>query len=306
MASQPGLGISDRFIEYMLDGAMYGASRGRLQNAYGVHSAWPFMSPKYAKHKAGRNHEFEDTMARMFIQVPPDLYTKFLASLEDPETEKIAKILTGDDIKQGGVGYLDFFLQNATHSFNEKVQVVETLSDSYVAFFFGHSAPIFSYQGTLMNTYQDDWTMRMFRIFRDLGRGTQLAKRGFVLRLRYDSMIVSGAMVNFQWSLQAGQEIACPFSFNLLVKNIQIIYGGLAQPTDLINEKHFAPEGFHLEDTGQTNNPASQTYLGSPPGSPEGVSEATSEGEIGAGGVDIDTDIDATGTYYEDPDRDED
>jgi hypothetical protein len=255
------------------------------------------MSPKYAKHKAGRNHEFEDTMARMFIQVPPDLYDKFLASLEDPETARIAKILTGDDINKGGKGYLDFFLQNATHQFNEKVQVVETLSDNYVAFFFGHKAPVFSYQGTLMNTYQDDWTMRMFRIFRDLGRGTQLAKRGFLLRMRYDSMIVSGAMVNFQWSLQAGQELACPFSFNLLVKNIQIIYGGLTDPTDLIHEKHFAPEGFHLQDSSAGDGAASQTYVGSAPGLPTGVSEAEVEGGYGT------TESDATGTSYTEPEK---
>jgi hypothetical protein len=170
--------------------------------------------------------------------------------------------MTGDDVNKGGKGYIDFFLQNAVHSFNEKVQIVETLSDNYVAFFFGHSAPIFQYQGTVMNTFQDDWTMRMFRIFRDLGRGTELARRKFVLRLRYDSMIVNGAMLNFQWSLLAGQEMSCPFSFNLLVKSVQIMYGGLSKPTDLIHEKYFSPDGYHLEDSQEVGLKASQTHIG--------------------------------------------
>ena len=297
MANPPGIGISEAFLPAMNQGGLFSATVGRDPNAMGVHSSWPFMSPKYAKHRAGRNHEFEDTMARMFIQVPPDLYEKFLTSLEDPETERIAKILSGDDINKGGAGYIDFFLQQATHAFTEKVQVVETLADNYVAFFFGHKAPVFSYQGTLMNTYQDDWTMRMFRIFRDLGRGTQLAKRGFLLRLRYDSMIISGAMTNFQWNLVAGQELSCPFTFNLLVKNIQIIYGGLTEPTDLLNEKHFAPEGFHLEDSSTGGAPASQTYVGAAPGLPAGVSEAEVEGGFGT------TESDATGTTYTEPEQ---
>lgn len=263
---QPGIG---------LEGSLYGAVNtlntlysqieGRDPKTFGVFSAYPFMSPKYAKHRPGRHHEFEDTMARMFIQVPSALYEKFIESLTDPVTQQIASVISGDDAGKGGRGYLDFLLQNAVHDFNEKYQIVETLSDNYVAFFFGHRAPIFSYQGTLINSYQDDWAMRMFRIFRDLGRGTQLARRGFLLRIRYDSMIVSGAMLNFNWSLNADMQIACPFSFNLLVKNIQIILGGLSNPTDLIHEsKHFSPEGFHLENPVRMNTPPTKTAIGVP------------------------------------------
>jgi hypothetical protein len=141
-----------------------------------------------------------------------------------------------------------------------------------VAFFFGQRAPIFSYQGTLINSYQDDWAMRMFRIFRDLGRGTQLARRGFLLRIRYDSMIVSGAMLNFNWTLNADMQVACPFSFNLLVKNIQVVLGGLSAPTQPGYDTSFAPAGFHLESPAQINTPPVQTLIGSPPTSPSGAS----------------------------------
>lgn len=249
---------------------------GRPTLSRGVFSAWPFTTPKYARHRVDRKHEFEDTMARMFIKVGKDDYEAFLASLQDAETREIAKVLTGDDVKQGGHGYIDFLLQNATHSYNEKVQVVETLSDNYVAFFFGHTAPVFQYQGTLMNSYQDDWTMRMFRIFRDLGRGTQLARRQFIMRLRYDSMIVSGAMMNFQWSVKAGQETACPFSFNFLVKSVQVLYGALAPPTQFPTSGPFTPADFQLAGTVR-DTAAVQTYVGTPPGSPQGVSAAAQD-----------------------------
>lgn len=246
---------------------------GRPSGATGVFASQPFMSPKYMRHRTNRNHEFEDTMARMFIKVAPDLYDKFIASLDDADTRRVAKVLAGDDVNKGGHGYIDFLLQSAVHAFSEKMQVSETLSDSYVAFFFGHAPPTFQYSGTLLNTYQDDWTMRMFRIFRDLARGTQMARRNLILRLRYDSMIVSGVMTQFQWSLTAGAEMSSPFSFNLLVKDIQVLYGGMSPPTKYAKEGSFTPEDFQLTGSGYGNGSAAQTYVGAPPGQPEGVSE---------------------------------
>lgn len=259
---------------------------GRDPEALGVHSSVPMATQKSARYWGWRHHEQEDTMARMFIQIPTGLYEKFLASLTDPETRTVANYLTGDDVSKGGIGYIDFLLQSVTHAFSEKVQVTETLCDSYVAFFFGHEPPKFSYQGVLMNTYQDDWTMRMFRIYRDLGRGTKLARNGLLLRLKYDSMIVTGAMLNLQWGLTAGQETFCPFSFDLLVKNVSILYGSLAPPTDLhMFDNNFAPEGYHVSNASggsgkgaggssastPTSSEPTKLYAGLPPASPGGV-----------------------------------
>ena len=245
MANTPRVPIRDAGIaDQMQNRELENAREGRPRLATGVFAAQPFMSPKYARHRTNRRHEFEDTMARMFIKVNPKLYDKFLRSIKDKDTREVAKVLGGDDINKGGHGYIDFLLQNATHSFSEKVQVSETLSDSYVAFFYGHSPPTFQYNGTVLNTYQDDWAMRMFRIFRDLTRGTQMARRKLVLRLKYDSMIVTGVMTNFQWSVTAGAEMSVPFSFNLLVKDIQVLYGGMSPPTAFEGEGAFTPEDF--------------------------------------------------------------
>lgn len=270
----PGVPLSSVFNQALSRVPAQNRLTGRDPNAKGVHSSWPFMTPKYARWVADRHHEFEDTMARMFIKVPPGDYEKFLASLDDSETQTIARYLTGDDVKQGGVGYIDFFLQSVNHQFVEKFQVTEVLSDNYVAFFFGHQAPVFQYRGTLMNTYEDDWTMRMYRIFRDLARGTQLARRGQILHMRYDSIIVSGAMTNLSWGLEAGRETYTDFGFDFLVKNLYIVYGGSALPTKVKGK--FAPAWFHLEDTSfGTASSASQTYLGGPPTKPEGVGPQT-------------------------------
>lgn len=295
MANTPLVPITNSpIVSRMVDINLRNSQTGRPKDALGVFASQPFLSPKYTRHRPNRNHEYEDTMARMFIKVAPDLYKQFLSSIDDAETRKIAEVLAGDDDTQGGHGYIDFLLQNASHNFEEKFQVTETLADSYVAFFFGHAPPIFNYSGTLLNTFQDDWTMRMFRVFRDLARGTQLARRNLVLRIKYDSMIVTGAMTNFQWALVAGQEMASPFSFNLLVKNIHIIYGGLTPPTRFDKEESFTPQGFQLVGAGVGDDSASQTYIGSPPGLPAGV---TNEVQLTYGS----TESDATGTTYIEP-----
>jgi hypothetical protein len=266
---------SDQFLSTMLD-VMLRNSGDHPTEATGVHANTPYMTPKYAKWDPARSHEFKDTMARMFIKVDPKEYQTFLNSLTDPISKDIAKVLTGDNAGKGGVGYVDFFLQSAKHQFVEKMQVSEVLSDNYVAFFFGHQAPVFNYSGTLMNTFQDDWTTRMYRIFRDMARGTQLARTGKILHMRYDSYIVSGAMVNLSWNLDAGRETYCDFSFDLLVKNMQIISGAVSPPTKLLakTDGNFAPDWVDLSTGFGTTKSGMKTYAGAPPTKPGGSSAA--------------------------------
>lgn len=243
--------------------------------ATGVHANTPWMTPKYAKWDPSRSHEFIDTMARMFIKVGPKEYQTFLNSLKDPVSKDIAKVLTGDNAGKGGIGYIDFFLQSAKHQFVEKMQVNEVLSDNYVAFFFGHQAPIFNYSGTLMNTFQDDWTTRMYRIFRDMARGTQLARNGQIMHMRYDSFIVSGAMINLSWNLDAGRETYNDFSFDLLVKNMQIISGAVSPPTKLLSKNGGADWADLESESFGTTTSGMRTYAGAPPGKPKGSSAAS-------------------------------
>jgi len=271
--------------------------QGRPTKAYGVFGSMPMHTPKYARHRQRGDSEYLETMARMFIRVPPAEYQQFLRNLKDPDTRKIAACLTGDDAGKGGVGYVDFFLQNVGHSFKEKVDVVETLSDNYVSYFFGQSAPMFRFQGTLLNTFEDDWTMRMFRIYRDLARGTQLARRGLQLRIRYDSVIVTGALVNFDYSVRSSQETACPFNFTLLVTRQTVVYGSVTEPTKLVDAGSFVPEGF-LDPTEQQGSEALQTYIklpDKPETLPEGVFVSRAEADAAVYASSEDITVDAAG-----------
>lgn len=203
---------------------------------YGVRSRFPRSTPKYARYSGIRHHEFVETTARMYLQVRnPEAFYREVSG--DKNIEAIARVLAGrheaGKPPEGGYGYIDFFLQQANHSLNEKVQVVETLSDNYVAFFFGQQAPVFQYSGSLMNTYQDDWAVNMLRLYQELGRGSRLARRGLLFYLKYDSIVVSGSLLNLNWSMTGDVEIVVPFSFNFLVRKIHILYNQLEPPTDL-------------------------------------------------------------------------
>ncbi len=240
---------------------------GRDPNTLGVYSAYPAATPKYERHQQNRNAEYEGTTARFLLEIPSGTYDDFLKELGG-DTKKIAAVLASEHGFDNGRGYIDFILSQANHSLNEKVQVSETLSDNYAAFFFGQSPPIFQYSGYLYNTFQDDWTMRMYLLFQNIARGTQLARRGFMLHLRYDSLIVSGAMTNLQWSLVGAQEAASDFSFNMLVRKITILYGGLSSVTS-------REPSDDLDSILGVQNPV-DTYLAAPPSAsgPEGVSQA--------------------------------
>lgn len=196
----------------------------------GIFAEVPASTPKYAKQLGEERNDFREQMARLFIQVPN--YEAFVKEFDpDDPTQQIAKVIGGTVSKDGstatdaseGHGYVDFLLQNVQHNFQEKSQVVELLADEHVAYFFGQAAPVFSYAGTAINTKQDDQAINMLRLYRDLGRGSMLAKRTTLVSIRYDGMIVSGAMTNLSLGLNAEMEMAVPFSFNLLVKQVVLL-----------------------------------------------------------------------------------
>ena len=194
---------------------------------YGVYGANPLMTPKYARNDGKpRDAEFKDTLARLYISVSDlgnNARSQYLASLPgDDATQALAQILLGTNT-QGGTGFIDFFLTSANESFQEIMQVDKVLADDYVAFFYGQQPPVFQYSGTLLNSMQDDQRSGFANAYQLLLRGTQLARRGALARLRYDSVIVSGVLTAHQQQLNADNELAVPFSFSFLVKEYVVL-----------------------------------------------------------------------------------
>lgn len=239
------------------------SQQGSMRPPRGMFAEVPGYTPKYARNDGSSIlDDYREQMARLFLQVTD--YKAFVNSFQtDPNSQQIAKVL-GGTVSQtgqtnGGNGYIDFLLQNVQHSFQEKYQVIETLADDHVAYFFGQGAPTFSYAGTLINTKQDDQAMGMLRLYRDMGRGLKLAQRNTLLSIRYDGLLVSGAMLNLSLGLNAETETAVPFSFNLLVKQLLLLpnqYASVVQLTTPFATSsltdQYQPFALSLTDPGTT------------------------------------------------------
>lgn len=194
----------------------------------GVFAEYPFSTPKYGRKNGLRDNEFKDTLARFYISLAgggangSEAIKAYVESVP-PEARSLAQVLVGSKSASGGTGFIDFFLTQVNETFSEVAQVEKTLSDNYVAFFFGSEPPVFQYSGILLNSIQDDQRIGMAMAYQHLIRGTQLARRGALLRVRYDDVIVSGSVMNMSQVLNAENELAVPFNFSLLVKEYLII-----------------------------------------------------------------------------------
>ena len=128
-------------------------------------------------------------------------------------------------------GFYNFLLQNVQENFSENVQVVKTLADNYITFALGQNPPIFTYSGTLINTVEDDWRMDFLELYQSYLRASKLAKVGGNVGsetrvintsiLKYDSVFVYGTMLGFNMSMNANNELAVPFSFQYLVREVK-------------------------------------------------------------------------------------
>lgn len=212
--------------------SVYGDFTGNNQRSsynkrqQGVFAEHPLMTPKYAFNRGNRDAEFKETLARMFISLAntnKDTIQAYLSSLPaDDRIRALAQVLIGQGQKPAA-GFIDFFLTQINESFQEKMQVDEVLADNYVAWYFGQAPPVFTYSGWLLNSQQDDQTTGFLLAYQHLLRGTQLARRGTFLRLRYDNVIVGGSVNTMGRVLNADGELACPFNFTLLVKEMILL-----------------------------------------------------------------------------------
>lgn len=196
------------------------------QIARGAFSSWPAATPKYAKND-GAVRDFQDTMARMYLWLDATTYARFTAVSEDfdARTKGIAARLASQHgaTNSGGFGYVEFLMQQASHPLQEKVDVVDTLADHFATYSFGQAPPTFTYEVALLNNRQDDQANNMFRLYRNILRATALASLRTEVHLQYNGMIVSGAMLSFNWSLNAADESYCPGAFSVLVRKITLL-----------------------------------------------------------------------------------
>jgi len=197
----------------------------------GVFANHPAMTPKY--HTGNRDASLE-YMARFFIPFSEKgARDSFIASFGDGPAAALARSLatlgdssdtvsSPDNYGTYGLGYIDFLLQSAMESFQEKAQIVDVLSDNYVTYMFGQAPPIFTYTGKLINSRQDDWRAAFTVMYQDIIRGTKLARKKLTVTLAYDNVFVTGILLNNIQTLRATDELAADFRFQMLVKRYSV------------------------------------------------------------------------------------
>lgn len=202
------------------------------------------QTPKYAINNGLRADLYRNSLVRMFIRVDAEEMDFFRASVADSHTQRnLVSRIAGDPRRPpprgrtAGAsdptvrrnanvysnGYLDFFINQAQMPLREKVQVSETLSDNYVLFAFGQSPPVWNFSGFLLNTVQDDQASNMFRLYTQILRATQMARRQKVMSLSMDSYVITGVMQNLDMALSATSEVSMPFGFSMIVKRVSVV-----------------------------------------------------------------------------------
>lgn len=202
----------------------------RTAPSLGVFAQYPAATPKWAGRGGAAENDYRNTMARMFIELDANEREKFLSSVDlsapdahSGEDRILASVLAGPPDAKTGTGYIDFLLQDVQMPFEEKVQVVETLADNYVIYYFGQAAVPFTFAGTVLNTVEDDQAVNMLRIYRDMIRGTQLARRRKLLRIRFNGMIVAGSVLSLHLGLGAESEMSLAFSMQVMPKTVSLL-----------------------------------------------------------------------------------
>ena len=196
-----------------------------IRSNVGVFGPHPGATPKWALNRGPRGAEKRETLARLFIDVTDNERVRLQQALPQ-ELQNLASVLTN-------TGYIDFILTNATETLQEKTQIVDTLTDGYVAFYTGQEPPVFQYSGTVLNTYQDDQRVWLLQMYRSIIRGTRMANRNLICRLKYDSFIVSGYLESLNYGLLGMTDIAGSFTFNMRVKSMSVFTPVLVHPTIL-------------------------------------------------------------------------
>jgi hypothetical protein len=195
----------------------------------GVFSNYPAATPKYVT-SPNNNNDLE-TMARLFIPIygGNDVKNLYLSTFgQNSAARRLADTLavigspSENNKTQRGIGYVDFLLQSAQESYQEKIQIADVMGDNFSATVFGRRPPMFSYTGILLNTIQDDWRAAWTILYNDIIRGTELARRGVFVTLSYDRMAVTGLIVGSTQTLTAEMQTAGQVSFEMLVYRLDV------------------------------------------------------------------------------------
>lgn len=121
-------------------------------------------------------------------------------------------------------GYVNFMIQAIQTPKQERVQIVETFTTSWI-YLFGQMTPIYTFSGMLLNFGGDEgydsdshkWANDFMKVYDEQIRGTKTIEKGAVLEMVFDKVVVQGYIINSNLSRNAMSPNGVPFTFSLAV-----------------------------------------------------------------------------------------
>lgn len=114
-----------------------------------------------------------------------------------------------------------FILKNVEEVFSERHQIIETFGEDFAVFMTGERPKIFTYSGMLVNDAYRGWKSSFVAAYKELLRGSELAKRRLKVSITYDYVTVEGYVLELGTNTESEDEVSVPFTFQMLITDYE-------------------------------------------------------------------------------------
>lgn len=195
--------------QYTLGGGSSPITRPNTEPTKGQWARYPAFTLK--THRGGATESALHT-ARIYIQTPSDVTDDQIRAMAGsrPELQALYRCL----YSPGGYGWVDFWLQGMSVTYQERQQIQVAQNDAFVEYFFGSQPSQIQLQGLLLDTYQDDWYHNAVDAYYHILRGTVMARKRQRVSLRVYDKIYQMSVAGMATSLSASAPGAWSFSMS--------------------------------------------------------------------------------------------
>lgn len=199
---------------------------------------WAIHQAYSSKNHAGSAAQDAFRAARIYI----DLAGRKLPVSQDTRLNALLGVVHSKD---GATGYIDFLLSGLSFGYQERSQLQVAQNDNFVEYYFGSTPATINLQGVLFNTMQDDWSNNMLEIYWNVLRGTKMAARRALVKLRILDRIYAFTLRSFSENFSTSSTNTTGFSLSGTLYSIQLVPSDAQHilPTDVTGLARNAARG---------------------------------------------------------------
>jgi hypothetical protein len=154
------------------------------------------------------------------INIKKESFATISIVQHDHETDFSTKSLLKNSSVKGETAYTSNFLINSvSETRNEKHQPVSTFGKDYV-YFFGEQPRQMTFSATLLNSENFRWEEEWWYNYEEYFRGTRLASKSEIMRVRVDETVIYGYMINCSSNKDSSNPHSVNLTFTVHVTNV--------------------------------------------------------------------------------------